>query len=100
MSRNPRLRGGSSPSENTLVIDLVCTKHVWSEMCFGQQGMDRVPDHHVLSSISTISGLEAVLSPFVTHSDGSLGPGPAGGGLQPLKINLFYQSPRAVLGAY
>lgn len=100
MSRNPMLRGGSSPSENTLVIELVCTKHIWSEMYFGQQGMDRVPDHHVLSSISTRSGLGPVLSPFVTHSDDSLGPDPAGGGLQPPKINLFYRSPHAVLGAY
>lgn len=100
MSRNPRLRGGSSPPENTLVIGLVCTRHIWSEMCFSQQGMDSVPDHQVLSSISTRRGLGAVPSPFVTHSDGSLEPGPAGGGLQPLKINLFYQLPQAVLGAY
>lgn len=62
--------------------------------------MDSIPDHQVLSSISTRKGLGAVLIPFVTHADGSLEPDPAGGVLQPLTINLFYQLPHAVLGSY
>lgn len=95
--RSPRLRGGKNPSENTLVIGLVCTKHIWSEMYLGQQGMDRVPGHQPGASSIGTSGLGAVPSPFVTHSDGSLEPGPAGGGLQTLKIDLFYPTPHAVL---
>lgn len=56
MHRHRRRRGGSSPSENALVIVLACTKCTRNKTCFWQQGTESI---RCFLNISTISRLEA-----------------------------------------
>lgn len=99
MFRDPRLRGGSSPSDNTIVMVLVCPKAPAMRHASGNKAARQFQTIRSFLNISTRSGLGAVPSPFVTQSDGSLGQGPVEGGLWLLRMNLFYQTPCPVLGA-